>query len=321
MKRAAIVLCVTVFASFISGAAAAGLFRAYLSVNGNDANPCTVDAPCRLLTAALNAVNDGGEVWIMDSANYNVSQVNIDKSVTILAIPGALGSLVATGGGDALFVSASGAKVTLRNLVIVPLGTSSDGIGSNMVGELTVEDCEISGMAGNGIAVFDVPAKVTVRNTVLRGNASAGFYARGVALSAILDGVRTQGGNWGVVADSGPHVTVSRSVLAHHSMGGAFSEGRLLVGQTTQITVAHSTISDANHALTVGASTGTAALLVADSNEMSANTDQTMHTTTTVAFFFNQSGGTETIFTLGNNDLVDWSAVSVGGTPTPAGTH
>src|SRR5262249_22186426 len=74
----------------------AQLFRAYLKSTGSDANNCTIQAPCRLLPAALNAVADGGEVWMLDSANFNTGVVNITKSVSILAIPGALGSLVAT---------------------------------------------------------------------------------------------------------------------------------------------------------------------------------------------------------------------------------
>src|SRR5258706_4819435 len=74
---------------------AAGLFRAYLASDGNDANPCTLTLPCRLLPAALTAVADGGEVWMLDSANYNAAQVNITKSVSILAVTGAPGSLVA----------------------------------------------------------------------------------------------------------------------------------------------------------------------------------------------------------------------------------
>src|SRR6478672_13256897 len=98
MKRAAAVSCAALFIFLVSGIASAGLFRAYLSINGNDANPCTVQQPCRLLPAALAAVNDGGEVWILDSANYNTSTVNIIKSVTIVATPGAVGSVVATGG-------------------------------------------------------------------------------------------------------------------------------------------------------------------------------------------------------------------------------
>jgi hypothetical protein len=71
------------------------------------------------LPAALAAVADGGEVWMLDSANYNVAPVNISKSVTILAVPGAVGSVVATA-GHAININTVGVKVVLRNLTIVP---------------------------------------------------------------------------------------------------------------------------------------------------------------------------------------------------------
>src|SRR5690606_36180957 len=89
------------------------IFRAYLSA-GNAANPCTLQAPCRLLPAALAAVDDGGEIWMLDSANYNTAPVTIEKSVTILATPGAVGSVVSAG-GSAITVSGDAARVTLRN--------------------------------------------------------------------------------------------------------------------------------------------------------------------------------------------------------------
>jgi len=76
----------------VAPGAGAQLFRAYVSQNGNDNNPCTLQLPCRLLQPALAAIKDGGEIWMLDSANYNTSPVAIGKSVTILAIPGALGS-------------------------------------------------------------------------------------------------------------------------------------------------------------------------------------------------------------------------------------
>lgn len=103
-----------------SGAAhAQGLFRAYLSSTGSDANACTVAAPCRLLPAALTAVANGGEIWILNSANYNTAPVAITKSVSILAIPGVVGSLIATGASSALDIDTPGVRVALRNLVIL----------------------------------------------------------------------------------------------------------------------------------------------------------------------------------------------------------
>jgi hypothetical protein len=67
-------------------------------------NNCSLSTPCRLLPrAAQTDIN--GEIWMLDSANYNTGTVVINKSVTILAIPGAVGSVVAQGGGDAFSVA------------------------------------------------------------------------------------------------------------------------------------------------------------------------------------------------------------------------
>ena len=60
-----------VAALLLSTTADAQLFRAYLAPApaGNDANNCTLPSPCRrLLPAALAAVADGGEIWMLDSA-------------------------------------------------------------------------------------------------------------------------------------------------------------------------------------------------------------------------------------------------------------
>src|SRR3982750_3555908 len=61
----------------LSCASHAAIFRAYLSAHGNDSKPCTVSDPCRLLPAALNVVADGGEIWMVDSANFNTAPVSI----------------------------------------------------------------------------------------------------------------------------------------------------------------------------------------------------------------------------------------------------
>src|SRR5690606_11129227 len=55
------------------------IFRAYLASTGSDANPCTLQQPCRLLPRALSVVDEGGEIWMMDSANYNTTTVEIGK--------------------------------------------------------------------------------------------------------------------------------------------------------------------------------------------------------------------------------------------------
>src|SRR5258706_8578213 len=160
---------------FCTSAQSAGLFRAYLASSGSDANPCTLPQPCRLLPAALAAVADGGEIWMLDSANFNTGVVNIAKSVTILAIPGALGSVVSTDAHHAIYIDAANAKVTLRNLLIVGLGIVNDGISFVQGAELNVAECEIANV-NNGIFATASNSKVIVKNTVFRGNYIAGFY-------------------------------------------------------------------------------------------------------------------------------------------------
>lgn len=171
--RRSVVAAAAISAVAIPGASIATtnlLFRTYLSVAGSDAHPCTAQQPCRLLPAALAAVADGGEIWILDSANYNTAPVNVTKSVTILAIPGAVGSVVATGGGDAIKIDAAGRKVTLRNVVIVPLGSSTNGIEFVNGANLIVDRCTLSGALFNGILI-SVPtdAGVLIKDTQISG--------------------------------------------------------------------------------------------------------------------------------------------------------
>jgi hypothetical protein len=176
---------------------ATGLFRAYLASTGNDANLCTVNAPCRLLPAALAAVTDGGEVWMLDSANYNTSTVAIAKSVTILAVPGAVGSLVATGAGPAISVGGTGANVVLRNLVIVPLAGGSPGTWG---------------------AIVDAPNQLTLENTIVSGNVSGGVLSQGGRLRILNSVIRDNQGD-GVLASGGTAYIVSSRIQGNAGVG------------------------------------------------------------------------------------------------------
>ena len=169
----------------LSATAHAQLFRAYLAPSGNDMNACTLPAPCRLLPAALATVADGGEIWMLDSANYNTGPVNITKSVTILAVPGALGSVLATG-GNAINVATAGVKVALRNLVIVPYpgGGGTNGINMTNGASLTIENCLIANLPGHAIFVA-AGASVHVTDTTIRDNVGAGLYLSGAARATV----------------------------------------------------------------------------------------------------------------------------------------
>lgn len=142
---------------------------------GFDNKPCTAAEPCRHLKRALEAVNDGGEVVITESGVYTntigtlVGTLEIGKSVTIRAVPGATGVVVAKR-GHGIRINAKGAKVALRNLSVVPLMDDA-GLGSGIsmsAGEsLTIEDCHIGKWPGKAIVV-EVPARVSITNSSIR---------------------------------------------------------------------------------------------------------------------------------------------------------
>jgi hypothetical protein len=234
----------------------AGLFRAYLSLEGNDANPCTLQQPCRLLPAALAVVNGGGEIWMLDSANFNTGPVNIGKSVTILAVPGALGSIVASG-GDGLVINGAGIKVALRNLVLLNFSGGANGINFVQGAEATVEECEIYGMPGHGIFAHASGAKLAVKNTVVRDNAQVGIEISGTVTATLAHIHVLANGTAGIGVLSGPRVTVSDSTIANHNASGTSigvsvsSAG----GTQTQVVVERSVLSGNTFAALAQAST------------------------------------------------------------------
>jgi hypothetical protein len=269
MRFTAKALLAFVLAAAVVPPAEAGLFRAYLSVTGNDANACTLQAPCRLLPAALAAVNDGGEVWILDSANFNGSPVTIGKSVTILAIPGALASIV-TGGGAALTIDAIGAKVGLRNLTIVNLNGGTSGVIFNNGAQLNIEECEIQGMPDRGILVPAGNVKVAIRNTVVRDSGVAGIDFV-FAANANLENVTVRGNSYGIRASEVSNMTVTDSLVIDNSVAGITSQTNS--GLATQVIVERSTLHNNGTAIvaSAGSGGGSIANVVARGNSITGN--------------------------------------------------
>ena len=318
-----LVRAVACLALLASHPAHSQLFRAYVASDGLDTNPCTLQLPCRLLPAALTAVATGGEIWMLDSANYNTSQVVIAKSVSILAVPGVVGSIVATGGAAGLFISASGGRVSLRNLVIVHYTSSTHGIFFASGVDLHVADCEIAGVATAAIHATAPNSQVTVRNTVLRGSGT-GFRAEDTTVAS-LEGVHVLDNMYGIVAADDARVSVKDSVAAGNLYGmraeAATTSARLVVerssltGNDTAVSVsatgsavAHATVSrsDVSHNSVNGLAAiqdpSANAVIVADGNTVTHN----------FAGFTFGAGTPPTIFTRGNN-VLRYNTVDIGG--------
>ncbi len=221
MKRATSLFLAFVSLLALSSTAKAQLFRAYVASYGNDTNPCSVAAPCRLVPAALNAVASGGEIWMLDSANFNTGTVNITKSVSILSVPGAVGSIVAFAGGPAVTIHTAGVNVALRNVLIANNVVNPGTYGIEMTSgkSLVLEQCVMNGLPQEALHLGGNPMHVYVRDCDIRN-----------------------GGDVAIRAYDGAMVDVARTKMTENYFGGAVANSLTATG-TTQITVTDSVIS------------------------------------------------------------------------------
>jgi hypothetical protein len=289
-----------------STGANAAIFRAYLSVDGNDANPCTLAQPCRLLPAAIAAANDGGEVWMLDSANFNTATVTINKSLTIVAIPGALGSIVANG-ADALTINAAGAKVALRNVAILNLtGTANTGVTFVQGARLTIEGCELYGM-NTGVNATAAGSVLTIRDTVIRDN-ETGVTVTGALKAQLMNTTLLNNLTYGMSAANGAGVAISASAI---NGGGVGVRAAAAASTTTQVAVSSSALAGNVTAIQASASSGT------DIAQVMLNNVTLTQNGSGVAI----TGATASVFTRQNNAFKFNTADIASGVLTPLGAQ
>jgi nitrous oxidase accessory protein NosD len=235
---------VTLALSLFFATSAAGVMqRTFVSANGNDANPCTLTAPCRSFVAAVAQVTPGGEVIALDSAGYG--PFSIGKSVTVQAPAGIYAAITATSGSGITINASDTDVITLRGLTINGLG-GSIGIDFQSGASLTVTDCTVSGFSQVGLNFGPVTkgtvgiverslfandstgisisptGNLAVRNSIATGNASSGIAIFGInsyggATLSVVDSLlngngtglnsQTNGGGPSHVRLSGNHIT------------------------------------------------------------------------------------------------------------------
>ena len=173
---------------FSTAAAQATTLRAFVSSTGNDANAatnCAQTAPCRTFAAAFPTVTPGGELIALDSAGYG-PLTNIDKAITIAAVPGATAFvIVATGTSGFTINGGAGDSIVLRNISFN--GTSAantTGITHN-TGKLVIENCEITQTTIAGLRGF--AGTIIAQHTSFSGNLGRGVHVSGTAKADMVD--------------------------------------------------------------------------------------------------------------------------------------
>jgi hypothetical protein len=279
-----------VIAAFVLAGPAFAAQRAFVSTSGVNNPACSLLAPCRDFASAVTAVNPGGEVIALDSGGFG--PVTITKSVTIAAAPGVYAGISVLS-GIGVEINGAGIGVVLRGLSITGLG-GQFGVRLVQGASLTVENCEIAGLMTSSIFVSG-NAKVTVKNVVLRGGAG-GFGADG-AITAVLDEVQAYDSSFvGIAATNGAKVNVRNSIIARNTTG--------VEANVAELVVSHSIVTGSATAFSVRAGPGAGADILADANTVTHNG---------TVFSFAVGGGTEKIFTTGDNKVGFWLVLVSGG--------
>jgi hypothetical protein len=250
--------CATLF-SLIAATLASALFaapaqaqrdRVFVASYGNDANPCTFGSPCKTFQAAYMAVATGGEVTAIDSAGFG--PLSISKSVTITS-PDGVEAGVVKGTAPALITIAAGTSdvVVLHGLTLDGDNSASEGIDLTSGGSLTIENCVIRNMTGEGLIYSGTgtPQKLAVSDSYFINDA-AGIYIytnTAGAITASIDRTGLYGNsgqglelaNVGNPGDGNINVAVTDSVATNN--GVAFYVGSSDTG-VANLSVTHSLV-------------------------------------------------------------------------------
>jgi hypothetical protein len=210
--------------------------HSFVSSQGLDTNNCTLAAPCRHLQAALAATIAGGEIAILDTAGYNnATTVTISQAVSIVNPGGFEAEISPPWGGIGIVISAgTNDAVSLRGLSIDGAGVGATGIKFNAGASLTVENCIIRHVTGDGIDFYSTTATsaLTVSNSLVADNSGIGIVLQPIgSATAVFNRVEANNnGSNGINVDGANsagtntiYATVSESVAAGNTGSGFLS--------------------------------------------------------------------------------------------------
>jgi hypothetical protein len=241
LSRVLLVLAVVAAAlSLGAGSANAQASRTWVSGVGDDAFPCSREAPCKTFAGAISKTAAGGEINCLDPGGFGA--LTITKAITVSCEAGTAGVLVAGTNGIVVQAGASD-KVTLRGLDFNGLSQSGtpgiNGIRFLSGAALLVDHCKIYDFSTNGIDIaLAAPATATVRDTVISDVGGAGIRvtssAGGGSLNAEHVNISRYGTN-GVEAATGGLAAVSNSVVLGGGNGVAATSGGAIMSSTGSV--------------------------------------------------------------------------------------
>jgi hypothetical protein len=185
-------IAVVVFTLATSSFAHAQATRTWVSGVGDDLNPCSRTAPCKTFAGAISKTFIHGEIDALDPGGFGA--ITITKSITLDGT-GTMASILASGTTGVIVNLTSSLTddpiriVRLRNLSIN--GTGSSGTVGTRTGlrginvsssntsqpKVVVDDTLIEGFVNEGILFAANGGNLSVNNTYIRNNGTAGIGA------------------------------------------------------------------------------------------------------------------------------------------------
>ena len=241
--------------------------RTYVSGTGSDNGSCTASSPCKTFQAALAMTLAGGEIFVLNSANYGA--VTINKAVTITS-EGAVAGILATGGAG-ITINAGGSDViNLRGLDIDGGNSGTTGIQFNSGRTLNVHKSSIRNFANSGIGFSPSSgtSSLVMSDTMLANNgrngllvAPTGSGAVNGALSRVVaagNGLATNGVGilvYGSGSSGAVNVTLTDTVANNNYFGAGAVSAALMVRNSTLTNNAVGVQADQGAVVRVGQAT------------------------------------------------------------------
>src|SRR5262245_30189036 len=202
--------------------------RTYVSGSGSDNNPCTASSPCKTFQAALALTNAGGEIFVLNSANYG--PVTINKAVSITSEGAIAGVLAGTTGVGVTINAGQNDVINLRGLDIDGGNSGSIGIQFTSGQSLNVQKSVIRNFTSSGINFAPgATSALVVSDSTVTGNGSNGISLTNVANGAVSRVTATRNGVGILAFGSGVKLTVTDAVTANNNYGIGASSSMVMV--------------------------------------------------------------------------------------------
>jgi hypothetical protein len=231
--------------------------RTYVSGTGLDTSPCTVAAPCRTLQAALAKTSPGGQITVLNSADYG--PMVIGKAVSVTS-EGAIAGVLATNGVALTINAGANDVINLRGLDLDGGSSGSVGIQFNSGAALNIQKSTIRSFVNSGIGFApSATGSLFVADTVVSGNGNSGILISGAgsaAVNAMLTRVTASQNGVGIFANgASATVMVSDSVSGKNSYGVGANSSAVMVRNSTLSNNAIGIAADQSAVVRVGQST------------------------------------------------------------------